>query len=59
MYLDNPNPFCKELTSKEIWKHDKNKNNVAMNKNYKVLIVWEKDYNKERVIKECLNFLNV
>jgi len=58
---DRPNPFCKHLISKEIWEHDKNKNNIAINKNYKLLIIWEKDYreNKEKIVNECLNFLNL
>ena len=58
---DTPNPYLKFTTSKEIWQHDNNKNNIAKNKGYEILVIWEKDYNenKNQVISECLNFLSL
>jgi len=55
---DMPNPYIK-ITSKEIWEHDKIKNNIAKDKGYKILIVWESDYikNEQKIINECLNYL--
>jgi very-short-patch-repair endonuclease len=48
------------LTAKEIWENDIEKNKMAQENGYEVLIVWEKDYkdNPEKEIKKCLNFIN-
>lgn len=50
----------KKMTAKEIWEYDKNKINLAKKYGYDVLVVWEKDYrnNQEKIIKQCINFLN-
>jgi len=49
-----------QLLAKEIWEKDK-KRVKFINKKYKIntLIIWECDYieNKEKIIKECLDFL--
>ena len=43
----------------DIWDYDKNKLNTAILHNYKVLVIWQSDYdkNKDEVINKCLNFL--
>jgi hypothetical protein len=55
---DRPNPFNK-LTSKMIWENDKKRLEI-LKQNYDILIIWEIDYlnDKEKIVKECLNFLN-
>jgi len=57
--LDYPHPYKKKLSAEEIWKYDEEKNQLAKNKGYDILIIWEKDYkeNKENVINECIKFL--
>jgi very-short-patch-repair endonuclease len=59
--IDCPNPYNKDITAKQIWEYDELKNNVILNKGYKLLIIWEKDYNenKEKIINECLKFLEI
>lgn len=56
---DDLNPFNKIPASK-IWKLDKEKYQLANDNNYEIFIVWESNYknNKEKTIKECLDFLN-
>ena len=58
---DHPNPYRKELTSKDIWEYDKIKNQHIINKGYRLLIVWENEYrkNKDKIINDCLSFLNI
>ena len=55
---DVSNPFEK-LTAKEIWENDSIKINKVLNKGYKVLVIWESDYykNKEKTFKKCKEFL--
>ena len=57
---DCPNPFRKDLTSKEIWNYDKKKFDVLENIGFKMLIVWESEYkeNPDKIIKNCLHFIN-
>lgn len=49
----------RKKTAKEIWEYDKNKIQVATNNGYDILVIWEADYkkDKEKAIKECINFL--
>jgi len=49
----------KTITAKEIWEKDLEKIKLAESQGYKVLVIWESDFkkNKEKVIKECLQFL--
>ena len=58
--LDKPNPF-KNKTSEELWKIDEDKKKIAERNGFEELIIWEKDYreNKEKIIKDCLNFLKI
>lgn len=56
---DKPNPFH-DRTAKELWEIDKDKKELAEKNGFSELIIWEKDYreNKEKIINECLKFLN-
>ena len=49
----------KQQTAQEIWKYDKIKLECANYYGYKVLYIWEYDYNnnKEEVLKNCIDFL--
>ena len=56
----NEDSIIKHSTAKEIWENDKqriNKLENNMNKKYKVIIIWQKDYqdNKEKVLKDLIN----
>lgn len=57
---DCTNPYLKNLSAKETWKQDNHKINIAKNKGYDILVIWEKDYreNGKDVINKCLQFLN-
>lgn len=52
------NPYTNE-SFEDIRKKDERKLAVAINQGYKVLVVWESDYrkNKQKEIERCLNFL--
>lgn len=47
-------------TAKEIWKHDKRRIDWLKKNGYKVLVIWEYDYNKnkEQTIHKCIKFIN-
>ena len=45
---DTPNPFSNE-TAEEIWKHDKEKNDLIKNKGFHLDIIWESDYRNNKV----------
>lgn len=49
----------KQKTAKEIWEYDYNKIECAKRYNYKVLVIWELDYNQnsDREIEKCIKFL--
>lgn len=49
----------KTLVAKDIWAKDEQKINFAISQGYEVLVIWESDFkqNKEKVIKECIQFL--
>ncbi len=55
---DTPNPY-NNLTSKEIWSNDESKIKKAKEKGYRVLVIWEDEYKKERekTINKCIQFL--
>lgn len=59
MAMDTPNPFIPNLTASQIWTYDNDKINAALEKGFKVLVVWESDFRKspDSVIEQCLNFL--
>lgn len=56
-----PKSFIKAKNKKaeEIWEYDKIKIQTANDQGYKVLIIWEHDYNnnEEETLKKCINFL--
>ena len=60
---DNPHPFRKEITSKEIWEKDRLKFESVEKLGYKVLTIWDSEFrykgfkNKELIIERCINFL--
>ena len=58
---DNPHPFRKEVTAQEIWDKDKKKLKIAKQNGFKVLVIWGKNYkkNKEKIIKRCVTFLEI
>ena len=51
----------KRKTAKELWEIDARKKEIAEQNGYKLLVIWENDYNTNptSVIKKCLDFLNV
>lgn len=56
----NEDSIIKSKTAKEIWENDKqriNKLENNMDKKYKVIIIWQKDYqdNKEKILKDLTN----
>lgn len=57
---DKPNPFHNK-TAEELWKIDEDKKIIAERNGFEEFVVWEKDYreNKEKIINECLNFLEI
>ena len=59
--VDNPHPYDKETLAQEIWDKDKKKLNIAKNKGFDVLVIWDSDYkkNKEKTIEKCLIFLDI
>ena len=58
----DPNYYHKRLKMKasEKWKIDEDKIELAKNKGYDILVIWESEFKKcpEKIIKECLEFLN-
>lgn len=49
----------KQKTASEIWEYDKQKIKCAESYGYKVLVVWESEYNKDKAgtIQKCIDFL--
>jgi len=63
----NPNKFkadeihkIKKISIQEIWNYEKRKLDLIKSYGYKILIIWESDYkkNKEEIIDKCYKFLN-
>ena len=55
-----PNPYMKELTAVDIWKKDKEKQEVLNEERcISLLIVWESDYYKDKqgILNKCIDFL--
>ena len=64
----NPHLYEKDFYNKlskkfawQIWEKDKRKIQIAVQKGYSVLTIWEKDYNtnKDLVMKKCVDFLSL
>ena len=60
IYKANDINKTKKLTAQEIWDFDKRKMECAEEHGYKVLYIWESEYNESRsaVIKKCMEFFN-
>lgn len=50
----------KQLSAEEIWKYDKVKKECAEYYGYKILYIWEYDYNQnsEETLQKCIDFIN-
>ena len=49
-----------KLTAAEIWNKDKKKHEYAAKHGYKVLVIWESEYNEDfdKTLNKCMQFLN-
>lgn len=58
---DYPHPFRRGITAKEIWDKDVEKLRVAKEEGYDVLVIWDRDYrkNKKKILDRCIKFLNI
>lgn len=58
---DNPNPFHRDKTSKDLWEFDEKKKNIAINNGFSVFYAWENKYrkNKKELIAQILKFLEL
>lgn len=52
--------IANRMLAKDIWEKDKDKINVALERGFKIMTVWESDYKKDPdgVIEKCKSFLN-
>ena len=50
---DHPNPFNESQSVKDMWEKDKTKLDLARNKGYTVLVIWESEYKHNR--KKTIN----
>ena len=59
IYKANDINKTKKMTAQEVWDFDKRKMECAEERGYKVLYIWESEYNESRsaVIKKCMEFL--
>jgi len=58
---DNPNPFNKDLTSKDIWEKDEKRINEIKKYIKNVFIIWENDLKKrgiDVISDEIINKIN-
>jgi len=58
--MDNPHPFRKTITAQEMWDKDKQKLEVAIEKGFDVMVIWDSEYrwgNKQEIINKCIKFL--
>ncbi len=60
LYESNYYHKIKNMSAKEIWDYDEEKNELAKKHGYSILVIWEYDYRKnpEQTIKKCVEFLN-
>lgn len=56
---DNPNPFNRELSCKEIWKKDYQKSNYILSKGFRLLRIWESTYidNKDIILDDIVSHI--
>jgi ribosomal protein S16 len=58
--MDNPHPFRKTITAQEMWDKDKQKLDVAIEKGFDIMVIWDSEYrwgNKQEIIDKCVKFL--
>lgn len=59
---DHPASFFKDgtKTASDVWEYDVHRKKIIENAGYKILIVWEYDYvkNKAETINKCIKFIN-
>ena len=60
MYDENFFNKVSGLTARKIWKKDKTKYEYAIKHGYKVLVIWESEYNEDfdKTLNKCMQFLN-
>jgi very-short-patch-repair endonuclease len=56
---DNPHPFRKNISSKDIWDKDSEKLHDAESNGYEILYIWDSEYkkNKNKIVEKCIKFL--
>lgn len=58
---DYPHPYYKENgpSAEETWKRDNIKHEVAIEKGFEILVIWDSEYrnDKNKAIEKCLSFL--
>jgi hypothetical protein len=57
---DNPHPYLKHLTAKDLWDMDQYKKELAEEKGFEFLVIWESEYkeNPGLTLEKCKQFLN-
>ena len=60
MYDENFFNKVSGLTARKIWKKDEAKYEYAIKHGYKVLVIWESEYNEDfdKTLNKCMQFLN-
>ena len=60
IYNENYYNKAKQLYAHEIWEYDKSKIYCATKHGYKVLVIWESEYNEDfdKTLNKCMQFLN-
>jgi len=59
---EKPHPFRKNITAQEMWDKDKQKLNLANEKGFEVMVIWDSEYrwgNKQEIIDKCREFLKI
>lgn len=54
---DHPNPFCPELTAKEIWERDRGREDYILSLDGMLVSIWEYDYHNHK--QEVLDLLQM
>ena len=59
IYDKNSYNKVKNMSAEEIWKYDMEKIKCAESHGYKVLVIWESEYRKDKegTIQKCIDFL--
>ncbi len=56
---DTPNPYLPNLKASQIWTDDADKNQMAKNNGFEVLVIWETEFknNELNAVEKCKQFL--